>query len=97
MADPLLKTSANILIVNAAAVIAIGVYALSQSQRWALFGAATILAGSLLFCGELTTHVFFGQRFLAFAAPIGGMFMIIGWLIAAASAFATAFRWSARI
>jgi uncharacterized membrane protein YgdD (TMEM256/DUF423 family) len=95
--DPLLKTSANILIFNAAAVIAVGVYALNQSQRWALFGAATLLAGSLLFCGELTTHVFFGQKFFAFAAPVGGLLMITGWLIAAANAFASALRPSAKI
>ncbi len=84
IADPLLKTSANMLIVNAASVIAIGGYALSRSQCWTLLGAAILLAGSFLFCGELSAHVFLGQRFFALAAPIGGTFMIAGWLIAAA-------------
>lgn len=92
IADPLLKTSANLLIVNAASVIAIGVYASSRAQCWALLGAAALLAGSLLFCGELSTHVFLGQRAFALAAPIGGMFMIAGWLIAAASALTSVFR-----
>jgi uncharacterized membrane protein YgdD (TMEM256/DUF423 family) len=90
--DPLLKTSANLLLVNAGAVIALIVYASNRSQCWGLLGAATLLAGSLLFCGELSTHVFFGQRAFAFAAPIGGLLMIAGWLIAAASAFLGAFR-----
>ncbi len=92
ISDPLLKTSANMLIVNAASVIAISGYASSRLQRWALFGAATLLAGSLLFCGELSTHVFLGQRSFALAAPIGGTLMIAGWVIAAASAFTSAFR-----
>ncbi len=92
IADPLLKTSANMLLINAASVIAISAYAFGRSQRWALFGAATLLAGSLLFCGELSTHVFLGQRFFALAAPIGGTLMIVGWLIAAASAFVSAFQ-----
>ncbi|MEI9916569.1 MAG: hypothetical protein WDN29_13150 [Methylovirgula sp.] len=66
IADPLLKTSANMLIVNAASVIAISAYASSRLLRWALFGAATLLAGSLLFCGELSTHVFLGAKVFGF-------------------------------
>ena len=87
VANPLLKTSADILIVNAAAVIGISGYALARVQRSALAGAAVLLAGTLLFCGELSSHVFLGRRLLVLAAPIGGTFMIAGWLIVAVGAF----------
>ncbi len=91
--DPLLKTSADFLIVNAAAVIAIGAVALAAtpSKGWLLGAAAVLLAGCLLFCGELSTHVFLG-RTLPLVAPIGGGLTILGWLAAAGSAFAGMFQ-----
>ncbi len=92
ISDPLLKTSANLLIVNAAAEIGIAGFALARSHRLALLGATVLLAGSVLFCGELSAHVFLGRRYFALAAPIGGTSMIIGWLIVAVSAFASFLR-----
>jgi uncharacterized membrane protein YgdD (TMEM256/DUF423 family) len=94
ISDPLLKTSADFLLVNAAAVIAIGAVAVAGTQRkhWLLVAATTLLAGSLLFCGELSVHVFLGRRILPLAAPIGGALTILGWLIAAIAAFASMFQ-----
>ncbi len=94
ISDPLLKTSADFLIVNATAVIAIGAVALAGTQRkgWLLVAATTLLAGCLLFCGELSAHVFLGRRILPLVAPIGGGLMILGWLIAAGEAFASMFQ-----
>ncbi len=92
IADPLLKLSGDFLIVNAAAVIAIGALALAGRHRWLLLGATILLAGSFLFCGEISAHVFLGRKFVPLAAPIGGALMIVGWLTAAAAAFAYMFR-----
>jgi uncharacterized membrane protein YgdD (TMEM256/DUF423 family) len=93
ISDPLLKISADFLIVNAAAVIAIGAVALVASERkaWLLVGATLLLAGSILFCGELSTHVFLG-RHVPLVAPIGGALTIFGWLLTAIAAFARLFQ-----
>lgn len=88
--DPLLSTSGNLLIVNAAAVIAIG--AAANRKSWLLVGATTLFAGSLLFCGELSVHAFLQQRPFPLLAPIGGTLMILGWLITAAAALAGNFQ-----
>jgi uncharacterized membrane protein YgdD (TMEM256/DUF423 family) len=93
ISDPLLKTSADFLVVNAAAVIAIGALAVAGTQRssWLLVAATTLLAGSLLFGGELSAHVFLGRP-MPLVAPIGGALTILGWLIAAIAAFASIFQ-----
>lgn len=89
ISSPLLRTSADVLIVNAAAVIAISALAMgsARGQCWLLIAAATLLIGSVLFCGELSAHVFLAGKLLPLAAPIGGGLMILGWLIAAVTAF----------
>lgn len=94
ISDPLLKTSADFLIVNAVAVIAIGAVALAGTQRkyWLLVAATALLAGSLLFCGELSAHVFLGRKILPLVAPVGGGLTMLGWLIAAVAAFASLFQ-----
>jgi uncharacterized membrane protein YgdD (TMEM256/DUF423 family) len=92
IADPLLKTSADTLIVSAAATIGIGCFALVQTRIWALAGAALLIGGSLLFCGELSVHVLAGHKIFGAAAPIGGLAMIAGWLIVSVDAFAAAMR-----
>jgi uncharacterized membrane protein YgdD (TMEM256/DUF423 family) len=93
ISDPLLKTSADFLLVNAAAVIAIGAVAVAGTHRnpWLLVAASMLLAGSLLFGGELSTHVFLGRR-MPLVAPVGGTLTILGWLIAAIAAFASIFH-----
>jgi uncharacterized membrane protein YgdD (TMEM256/DUF423 family) len=93
ISDPLLKTSADFLIVNAAAVIAVSGFALgARRSSWLLVGASALLLGSFLFCGELSAHVFLGRKPLPLGAPIGGALTILGWLIVALAAFAGVFQ-----
>src|SRR5579883_1541553 len=88
----LVKISADMLVVNAAAVIAISAFAFATSSRLLLFAAAGLLLGTFLFCGELSAHAFLGRKFLPLAAPVGGFLMIAGWLACAAVAFCRLFR-----
>ena len=89
--DSLLKTSSDFLIVNAAAVIAISAFAQASNGRGLfVLAAGVLLLGTLLFGGELTTHVFLTHRSLPLIAPLGGSLTILGWLIAAAASFAGA-------
>jgi uncharacterized membrane protein YgdD (TMEM256/DUF423 family) len=94
ISNPLLKISADFLLVNATAVIAISTLSVGAARRkgWLLITATMLLCGSLLFAGELSAHVFLGRRFLPLAAPIGGGMTILGWLASAIAAFACAFQ-----
>jgi uncharacterized membrane protein YgdD (TMEM256/DUF423 family) len=92
ISDPLLKTSADFLLVNGAAVIAISALGATQRRCWLLIAATILLAGSLLFCAELSVHVFLGRSILPITAPIGGTLTILGWLSAAAAASADNFQ-----
>jgi uncharacterized membrane protein YgdD (TMEM256/DUF423 family) len=94
ISDPLLKTSADFLLINAAAVIGLGALSVGAARRrsWLLLAATTLLCGSLLFSGELSTHVFLGRSILPLAAPVGGGMTILGWLASAVAAFACAFQ-----
>lgn len=48
-------------------------------RRWAYFGLVAILAGALLFCGSLVGGALRGWP--TTAAPLGGMLMMLGWLM----------------
>ncbi len=82
----LLKTASTILMVHAPALLAIGIA--GAAGRILAVGGAVITLGLILFCGELTLHAMTGQGAFAYAAPAGGVLLILGWLIVAASAFA---------
>ncbi|MGA3303842.1 MAG: DUF423 domain-containing protein [Methylovirgula sp.] len=86
--DPLLLTSANFLMIDAAAGIAISGFALNapRGRICFLIAGAILIGGGLLFCADLTTRVASGHRLFPFAAPIGGTLMIAGWALAVVTA-----------
>lgn len=92
-ANPLLQTSANFLLLSAAASIAMAACSSASPQRrvWFLAAGSILIAGSLLFCGDLTARVFWEHKLFAFAAPAGGSLMIVGWLTAALAALIACF------
>lgn len=79
-----LGIAANFLLVHAPALIAIGVLSLPLAR----IGGFVLAAGLLLFCGDLGARDLLGTGVFPYSAPSGGMLMIGGWLIVAASAFA---------
>lgn len=79
-----LATSASFLLVHAPAFLAL---AQLQSGRLLKIGALALLAGLVLFSGDLLSREFLGSRLFPMAAPTGGTLMIAGWLTVAASAF----------
>lgn len=89
---PLLETSANFLMLHAAAAIAVCAVSLAAPQRgvWFLVPAAFFILGSSLFSGDLATRAFAGARLFPMAAPIGGSLLILGWASVAAAALAAA-------
>ena len=47
---------------------------------WLRAAALAISAGILLFCGGLYLLIFFGKTAISWVTPIGGSFLILGWL-----------------
>ena len=79
------ETAALFLMVHAPALLAIGL--LGHGRSMLALGGAMLLAGLLLFCGDLLMRHYAGDRLFPMAAPTGGTLTILGWLAVAASAF----------
>jgi uncharacterized membrane protein YgdD (TMEM256/DUF423 family) len=80
---PNLGSVAVILMAHAPAFLALAL----MRRTFAIAGGYVILAGVLLFCGDLVARDIAGQRLFPLAAPAGGVLMISGWLLVAVSAF----------
>jgi len=89
VSNPLLKTASNFLIVNAAGIVALSAFARTAAgpSRVLRIGIAILLIGTVLFGGELTSHVFFPHSPFVAVAPVGGSLTILGWLIGAVGIF----------
>lgn len=78
MADEGLGIAGTILLVHAPALLALG---LRDGERRLAPSAVPIvlIVGLVLFCGDLASRAFLGDRLFPFAAPGGGMALIAGW------------------
>lgn len=77
-----LQTAATFLLIHAPALL--GVALLAGRTAW--FAGLVLAVGLALFCGDLLARDFLGDRLLPYAAPAGGLLLIGGWLLVAASA-----------
>lgn len=68
-------------------VLALLVLALASRQPWFWLVALFWGAGILLFSGSLYYLSLGGPSWLGPVTPLGGLFLILGWLLLAASAF----------
>jgi uncharacterized membrane protein YgdD (TMEM256/DUF423 family) len=87
-ADPTLQTAATFLMIHAAAAIAVTAVSVAAPQTgvWFLGAATFFLIGSVLFCGDLSVRALNGSKLFAFAAPAGGVLLILGWAWTATAA-----------
>lgn len=58
----------------------------NRTTRLAPASAASFLAGTIIFCGSLYALALTGIRWLGAITPIGGVAMILGWLLLAIAA-----------
>lgn len=79
-------TAATMLLVHGPALLAVGLLGGTRGGRPLRLGAWCLAVGLLLFAGDLLARDYAGRGLFPMAAPTGGMLMILGWLIAAASA-----------
>ncbi len=78
-----LGIAASFLATHAPALIATALL----PQPLAKIGGFVLLAGLVLFCGDLCARDLLGGGLFAYSAPGGGLLMIAGWLLVAGSAF----------
>ncbi|SFO55575.1 Uncharacterized membrane protein YgdD, TMEM256/DUF423 family [Mesorhizobium sp. NFR06] len=76
-------TAANFLLMHAPVFLAVG---LAGANRCLRIASLVLLAGLLLFCGDLLARDFLGSRLFPMSAPIGGTLLIAGWVAIAVSA-----------
>lgn len=76
-------TAATMLLAHAPALLAVG---LAGRGRALPLAGLVLLAGVLLFCGDLLARHWLGGRLFPLAAPAGGVAMIGGWLAIAVAA-----------
>lgn len=79
-----MQTASSFLLMHAPALLAIGLMAATRLLR---FSGFVLLAGLILFVGDLLARDYLGDRLFPYAAPIGGTLLIIGWLLVFVSAF----------
>ena len=77
------STAASFLLMHAPVFLAVGLVGANRVLR---IGSLTLLAGLLLFAGDLLARDFLGSRLFPMSAPIGGTLLIAGWLVIAGSA-----------
>ena len=78
-------TAASFLLMHAPALLAIG---LAGGNRMLRVGGLILLAGLVVFAGDLLARDHLSTRLFPMAAPVGGTLLIAGWLAVAASALA---------
>lgn len=82
-----LFASSAMLLAHAPALLAIGLTT-GPVRRVMDYAGLVLLAGLLLFVGDLLARQYIGTRLFPMAAPTGGILMIAGWLGVAVSALA---------
>lgn len=78
-----LSSIAPLLLGHAPALLVLSL--IVPGSRIAYLGAALLIIGLALFCGDLFMRDMTGNRLFPMAAPTGGSFMILGWLAVAAT------------
>lgn len=83
-----LATAAQFLLFHAPALLALAALIATGALHSALAQAAgfALVLGLILFCGDLSRRAFSGAALFPMAAPSGGIFLMIGWVLAGAAA-----------
>jgi uncharacterized membrane protein YgdD (TMEM256/DUF423 family) len=78
---PLLDTAARFLLVHAAVLL--GLAALGGGAIAPRLGTAALVlsAGLALFCGDLIRRALAGSALFPYAAPAGGVLLMLGWAL----------------
>ncbi|NOR19903.1 MAG: DUF423 domain-containing protein [Xanthomonadales bacterium] len=78
------QTALNIHMFNAAAILGLAALLGIRQSRVLLWGAWSVVSGTIIFSGSIYLHIITGQQ-LSGVAPAGGLLMMAGWVLVALS------------
>ncbi len=78
---PIWHTAVLYQLIHGAGILAIATAHQLIAERWQNLGFSALFLGSVFFSGSLYLFVLNQQRWLTTLTPVGGMLMILGWLI----------------
>jgi uncharacterized membrane protein YgdD (TMEM256/DUF423 family) len=83
------ETAVRYHMYHAVGLLGVAALASRMSPSWAGAAAGAILLGVGLFCGSLYAMTFLGDawRKLGMVTPLGGLALIVGWLVLAVAAW----------
>lgn len=82
---PFLGSASTMCLAHAPVLLAL--YLGYKQFRTAALAASILGLGTMVFAGDLVARHYLGARLFPFAAPLGGMMMMLGWLFIAAGVF----------
>lgn len=78
---PIWHTAVLYQLIHGVGLIAIACARPHILPRWQNLGFSALFLGSVLFSGSLYLFVFSQQRWLTTLTPIGGVLMVLGWIL----------------
>jgi uncharacterized membrane protein YgdD (TMEM256/DUF423 family) len=76
------QTAAHYHLIHAVALVALALHR-SAMGRWATVGWWVLFGGMCIFSGSLYVLAYTGLKWLGAITPIGGIALIVGWLLTA--------------
>jgi len=84
----LYKTAVNYQFLHALLLVFVSIMSkIMPNKRFLSFSKYFLLAGIVIFCSSLYAIALIGTNTLGFMAPIGAIFLVIGWLLLAIAGF----------
>ena len=90
--EPSISTASQMLLFHASSLLGLAAWAAHDSHyAWRTYRVACIMIlGVILFAGDLCLRVFYNFTPFHYAAPLGGILMILSWILISIFAF---LRW----
>jgi len=77
------ETAVKYQFYHAIALVLVGIIMFNVNQRWLIYSGYSFIGGMLIFSGSLYLLCFTGITKFGMITPVGGLLMIIGWLLLA--------------
>ena len=74
------ETGARYQMYHAMALMMLGVISTRVENIWIKFSGLSFVLGTVLFSGSLYLLTLYEQKVFGFVTPVGGVFLILGWL-----------------
>ncbi|PKG37437.1 DUF423 domain-containing protein [Psychromonas sp. Urea-02u-13] len=79
------QLAVNYQLLHAITLLAVSIVGLFITNRWLIISQISFVLGITFFSGSLYLYVFTGTKMLGMITPIGGLLLMIAWLMFAIS------------